>query len=120
MRHADRWDLPKGHVESGESETACALRELREETGIPPDGISLDTGFRFTTSYPVWPAKFGGERCQKTTVIFLGTLLRDVAIETSEHVGFQWFAWAPPHRLQPRTIDPLLAQLEQYLRSQLP
>ena len=34
MRHADRWDLPKGHVDAGETEMECALRELAEETGV--------------------------------------------------------------------------------------
>ena len=32
MRHADRWDLPKGHVDPGEKKKQCALRELEEET----------------------------------------------------------------------------------------
>ena len=29
-----RWDLPKGHVEAGESDAACAEREIAEETGV--------------------------------------------------------------------------------------
>ena len=34
MRHRDRWDLPKGHAEPGETLLATALRETEEETGI--------------------------------------------------------------------------------------
>jgi ADP-ribose pyrophosphatase YjhB (NUDIX family) len=30
----DRWDLPKGKVEAGESFSAAALREVEEETGL--------------------------------------------------------------------------------------
>lgn len=30
----DRWDLPKGHVEEGESYDCCAAREIAEETGV--------------------------------------------------------------------------------------
>ena len=41
MRHRNRWDLPKGHIEPDESELDCALRELREETGISADQIEL-------------------------------------------------------------------------------
>lgn len=29
-----RWDLPKGHVEPGESYDLCAAREIEEETGV--------------------------------------------------------------------------------------
>lgn len=29
-----RWDLPKGHVDCGESDEACAVREIAEETGV--------------------------------------------------------------------------------------
>lgn len=32
------WTLPKGEVDEGEEELACALREFREETGIDPEG----------------------------------------------------------------------------------
>src|SRR5438477_2033917 len=53
MRHADRWDLPKGHVDPGETERECALRELHEETGISPADIDIVKGFRFTTRYQV-------------------------------------------------------------------
>ena len=29
-----RWDLPKGHLEAGESIETCAVREVEEETGV--------------------------------------------------------------------------------------
>ena len=32
LRHPDRWDLPKGHLDPGETPAECALRELEEET----------------------------------------------------------------------------------------
>lgn len=34
IRRNGRWDLPKGHLEAGESLAACAEREIAEETGI--------------------------------------------------------------------------------------
>ncbi len=30
----DRWDLPKGHIDKGESYEAAAIREVEEETGV--------------------------------------------------------------------------------------
>lgn len=32
--HKDSWGIPKGHVHEGESLEECALREVREETGV--------------------------------------------------------------------------------------
>lgn len=34
IRRNNRWDLPKGHVEVGESFDRCAEREIEEETGV--------------------------------------------------------------------------------------
>lgn len=43
-RDAGAWSIPKGEVDPGEDERACALRELEEETGgvfpdAPPDAL---------------------------------------------------------------------------------
>ncbi|MBO7189145.1 MAG: NUDIX domain-containing protein [Alistipes sp.] len=35
----NRWDLPKGHIEAGESESVAALREVEEETGVAAEII---------------------------------------------------------------------------------
>ncbi len=116
MRHHDRWDLPKGHVDKGESELDCACRELLEETGFQRDDIQLIDGFRFVTHYQV-RGKRDGRLRDKTLVIFLGRLVRDVPIQVSEHQDHEWFAWSPPHKIQTFTIDPLLAELERFLAS---
>jgi len=115
MRHPTRWDLPKGHIDPGETEIECALRELREETGISSDAVVLDPEFRFTHSYQVRSGRTKGELWPKTLVVFLGRLTRDVTLETTEHDGYQWFPWLPPHRIQEQTIDPLLAEVEHSL-----
>jgi 8-oxo-dGTP pyrophosphatase MutT (NUDIX family) len=117
MKHRDRWDLPKGHLDGDESEVDCALRELEEETGIAADAIELDPDFRSTTVYDVHSKRFA-EKCRKTLVIFLGRLKRDVKIVTTEHLGFQWFPWEPPHQIQKQTIDPLLVALEEFLATE--
>jgi bis(5'-nucleosidyl)-tetraphosphatase len=113
MRHADRWDLPKGHVDAGETEMQCALRELREETGIVATDIEVLDGFRFTSNYQV-RGRRDGKLLDKTLVIFLARLKRDVTISVTEHPGYQWFPWSPPHRIQAWTIDPLLAEVERF------
>jgi bis(5'-nucleosidyl)-tetraphosphatase len=114
MRHNDRWDLPKGHVDDGETEMQCALRELDEETSIIADHIDIVPDFRFTLQYPVTDKRRGGHY-EKTLVVFLARLKGDVKITATEHVGHEWFAWNPPHQIQTRTIDPLLASVATFL-----
>lgn len=115
MKHKDRWDLPKGHVDSGESDMQCALRELEEETGITSHDIEIYDGFRFTTNYLVRKKRFGKAPVNKTVVIYLATLVRERPIVITEHLDFRWFPWDPPHHIQAKTIDPLLEYAEQYL-----
>jgi 8-oxo-dGTP pyrophosphatase MutT (NUDIX family) len=113
MRHAERWDLPKGHVDPGEDELSCAFRELQEETGITRDNVEVLDGFRFTTNYQV--RKRDGRLYDKTLVVFLARLKNNIEIQATEHISHQWFAWNPPHRIQAWTIDPLLAELERFI-----
>jgi len=117
MRHADRWDLPKGHVDPGETDIECALRELEEETGISSDDIEVDPEFLFQLQYHVQYKRTGGRRQLKTLKIYLGQLKRDVPIDVTEHIGYEWFEWSPPHAIQEQTIDPLLQSLEAFLRA---
>ncbi len=114
MEHPTRLDLPKGHVDPGETELECALRELQEETGISPSDIEIDPNFRFELKYPVRYRRLGDRLVEKTLVIFLGWLRRPVEVRTSEHQGYRWTPWNPPHKIQEQTIDPLLAAIEEY------
>lgn len=47
------WDLPKGHIEAGESPTDAAIREVMEETGIQ----SITIGQRLHTTYHLFRIK---------------------------------------------------------------
>jgi bis(5'-nucleosidyl)-tetraphosphatase len=116
MRHDDRWDLPKGHLDEGETKSQAAIRELREETGITPDLLWTDRGFVFEHRYWVPSRKDPSRRVLKELTIYLGLLLEDREIECTEHRGFQWWDWCPPHRIQVQTIDPLLESVELHLQ----
>lgn len=117
MKHPRRWDLPKGHVDPGETEMQCALRELEEETGIIADLLQVDHDFCYETQYTVNGSRYGmgTQDVQKTLKIFLGRLTTDVEIVVTEHAGYRWFPWSPPHNIQKRAIDPILRHLENYL-----
>lgn len=119
MKHPRRWDLPKGHVDPGETEMQCALRELEEETGITADVLQVDEGFCYETQYVVNGGRYGlgDQDVSKTLKIFLGRLTADVQITVTEHEGYRWFPWSPPHNIQKRAIDPILRHLENYVAS---
>lgn len=114
MRHPTRWDLPKGHVDDGETDLECALRELEEETAIKASDIELDSDFRFTSSYTVKYKRHGNVPKLKQLIIYLAKLTSDVDIVVTEHEGYEWFQWQPPHEIQAETIDPLLAELAKH------
>lgn len=108
MKHPTRWDIPKGHVDPGETDLQCALRELEEETGISADAIDIDPGFCFEHHYQVKDRRYGPDPVPKTLIVLLGRVDPDTEIVPTEHESFAWFDWCPPHRIQKQTIDPLL------------
>jgi bis(5'-nucleosidyl)-tetraphosphatase len=114
MQHAERWDLPKGHLDLGESKKQAAIRELVEETGIQESSIQIDPDFVFTSQYWV---NYDGERRLKELTVFLALLIREWEITPTEHLGFRWFPFAPPHSIQAETIDPLLEKVAVHFES---
>ena len=113
MKHANRWDLPKGHLDHSETKIEAAFRELNEETGIEPETVWRDPDFVYRSQYMVQYSRSEPARLKELT-IFLGVLYQDVKIITTEHLGHQWFRWLPPHTIQSETIDPLLEQVARH------
>jgi 8-oxo-dGTP pyrophosphatase MutT (NUDIX family) len=61
----DKWGLPKGHAEAGETLHETALREVSEETGL----ADLELGPELVTID--WTFRSGGEPVHKFATFFL-------------------------------------------------
>lgn len=60
IRLRERWDLPKGHVEAGESGRIAAVREVEEETGVVAeivDNEPLSVTWHAYDTYGRWELK---------------------------------------------------------------
>lgn len=84
-----RWQLPKGHIEQGETPEEAAVREVREETGV--------TGRILAPLPPVeyWYIEKGRRRVHKTVEYYLLSYVSgDTAdFDAREVSGADWFSW---------------------------
>ena len=77
-----KFSFPKGHVESGESETETAEREVLEETSV---AIKITESFRKTVSYSPRPG------VKKQVVYFVArTNTKDIKPQEGEIVEVKW------------------------------
>lgn len=84
-----RWQLPKGHIEKGETPEEAAVREVREETGV--------TGRILAPLPPVeyWYIEKGRRRVHKKVEYYLLSYVSgDTAdFDAREVSGADWFSW---------------------------
>lgn len=88
-QHGRRWQLPKGHIEDGETSEQTAVREVREETGV--------TG-RVVAALPevaYWYVEKSKLRVHKRVDYFLLEYESGDAanFDASEVSGAGWFSW---------------------------
>lgn len=83
-----RWQLPKGHVEPGESPDQAAVREVREETGVTGQVVASLPQIEY------WFIE-RGRRVHKQVEYFLLTYVcGDTAdFDAQEVSGADWFSW---------------------------
>ncbi len=101
------WQMPQGGLDKGEDPRDGALRELEEETSIPPDQVAILAEMPDWLEYDLphelvgnlWKGKYRGQRQKWFCAAFLGS---DAAVNLeTEHPEFSAWKWVPV----PQTVD---------------
>jgi 8-oxo-dGTP pyrophosphatase MutT (NUDIX family) len=84
-----RWQLPKGHIEEGETPEEAAIREVREETGVTGRVRGRLPGVEY------WFVDQGKKRVHKTVDYFLLDYVSGDAADYDrrEVSGAEWLSW---------------------------
>jgi putative (di)nucleoside polyphosphate hydrolase len=106
----DAWQMPQGGIEPGEEPVAAALRELGEETGIPPEAVELLAISEGWTCYDlpaalvprIWGGRYRGQRQKWVLLRFLG---EDAQIDiATAHPEFSRWCWLAPDEVLQRIV----------------
>ena len=103
----DRWQMPQGGVDIGESYLSAMKRELYEETSIKSIEILKEINGFFEYELPknlvgiIWKGKFRGQKQKWFITRFIGNE-NEINLQTKNQEFIEW-KWIIPDEL-PRTI----------------
>ena len=94
------WQMPQGGIDKGETPRAAALRELEEETGVPPDLVTVEAELDDWIAYDLpdhligrlWGGRYRGQKQRWFLLRFRGAD-EDIDI-TRHHKEFARWRWS--------------------------
>ncbi|MGF1553141.1 MAG: RNA pyrophosphohydrolase [Paracoccaceae bacterium] len=107
---ANAWQMPQGGIDPGETPEQAALRELQEETGIPPEKVEVLRESRQWLAYDLpahlvgrlWGGRYRGQTQRWFAIRFDGT---DADIDLGAHEReFRTYTWMEPDELILRIV----------------
>jgi len=104
------WQMPQGGIDPGEAPRDAALRELREETGVSPDLVTVEAETADWVNYDlprdlvpkIWNGRFRGQKQRWFLMRFTGAD-NQIVIQT-EHPEFSEWIWIDPRDLVARIV----------------
>lgn len=103
QRQSRTYSVPKGHMESFETEKETAQREVKEEIGISVDFVQ---GFKETVQYKITDGKF------KTVVLFLAECSENIATDEKEIEKYQWLSAKNAKAILPYWYTPIIEKVK--------
>jgi ADP-ribose pyrophosphatase YjhB (NUDIX family) len=112
MKRSDSgcWGPPGGAVEPGEAVETAARREVREETGLELDGLSLFAVFSGPELFYEYP---NGDQVHNVIIVYRSGEWRGEVRLNSEHTLWGWFA---PGEIPQDLSPPIRPAIEAFMR----
>ena len=87
LKENNEYDIPKGHIEKGESAEEAAIREIKEESGLD---VRLMPYFSRSTRYFFYKGK---EKIAKSLRVFIAKAETEKMRISYEHKGYEWCSY---------------------------